>query len=90
MMDLLSKLRLHMSTLAHETRKEKIVEWIAAGDYGVAVEVEATFFSERPGEPYLTPQTVRFLEQVAKDAEAGDIESLRKAGQVFVQLSKAA
>jgi hypothetical protein len=78
-----------MSMPAHDTRKEKIVEWIAAGDYAVAVEVEALFFSERPGEPYLTPQTVRFLEQVAKDAEAGNIESLRKAGQVFVQLSKA-
>jgi hypothetical protein len=34
----------------------------------------------------LTPQTVRFLEQVARDARAGNLEALTKIGKVFVQL----
>ena len=65
---------------------EVIIEWITGGDYVVAVEIEATFLADRSGEPFLTPQTVRFLEQVAKDARAGNIEALQKAGRVFVQL----
>ncbi len=66
--------------------KKRLTEWVAGGRYVVAVEIEATIFSERPGEPFLTPQTVRFLEQVARDARAGNLEALTKIGRVFVQL----
>ena len=67
--------------------KTKLTEWVAGGRYVVAVEIEATIFPERPGEPFLTPQTVRFLEQVARDARsAGYLEALTKIGKVFVQL----
>ena len=54
--------------------KTRLTEWVAGGCYVVAVEIEATIFPERPGEPFLTPQTVRFLEQVARDARAGNLE----------------
>ena len=37
----------------------------------------------------LTPQTVRLLEQVARDARAGNLEALRNVGKVFVQLDGA-
>ena len=63
-----------------------ITEWITDGPYAVAVEVEATFFAERPGEPFLSPESIRLLEQVARDARAGDVEAMRKAGRVFIQL----
>ena len=66
--------------------KTRLTEWVAGGRYVVAVEIEATVFPERPGEPFLTPQTVRFLEQVARDARAGNLEALTKIGKVFVQL----
>jgi hypothetical protein len=66
--------------------KTRLTEWVAGGRYVVAVEIEATVFPERPGEPFLTPQTVRFLEQVARDARAGNLETLTKIGKVFVQL----
>jgi hypothetical protein len=65
--------------------KTRRTEWVAGGRYVVAVEIEATIFPERPGEPFLTPQTVRFLEQVARDARAGNLEALTKIGKVFVQ-----
>jgi hypothetical protein len=63
-----------------------MTEWVAGGRYVVAVEIEATIFPERPGQPFLTPQTVRFLEQVARDARASNLEALMKIGKVFVQL----
>ena len=69
--------------------KTRLTEWVAGGRYVVAVEIEATIFPERPGEPFLTPQTVRLLEQVARDARAGNLEALRKVGKVFVQLEGA-
>jgi hypothetical protein len=67
--------------------KSRRTEWVAGGRYVVAVEIEATIFPERPGEPFLTPQTVRFLEQVARDARSGNLEALTKIGKVFVQLN---
>ena len=66
--------------------KTRLTEWVAGGRYVVAVEIEATIVPERPGEPFLTPQMVRFLEQVARDARAGNLEALTKIGKVFVQL----
>lgn len=75
---------------ARATRQQtRITEWITSGRYAIAVEVDATVFSDRPGEPYLAPETVRFLDQVARDARAGDLEALKKAGKVFVQLDQA-
>jgi len=53
------------------------------------VEIEATIFPERSGEPFLTPQTVRLLEQVARDARADNLEALTKSGKVFVQFNTA-
>jgi hypothetical protein len=66
----------------------RLTEWVAGGPYVVAVEIEATIFPERPGEPFLTPQTVRLLEQVARDARACNVEALTKVGKVFVQLDR--
>ena len=78
-----------MALQTHTREKTRLTEWVAGGRYVVAVEIEATIFPERPGEPFLTPQTVRLLEQVARDARAGNLEALRKVGKVFVQLEGA-
>ena len=75
-----------MDIQTHTREKARLTEWVAGGRYVVAVEIEATIVPERPGEPFLTPQTVRFLEQVARDARAGNLEALTKIGKVFVQL----
>ena len=66
--------------------KTRLTEWVAGGRYVVAVEIEAILFPERPGQPFITPQTVRFLEQVARDARADNLEALTKIGKVFVQM----
>src|SRR5262249_53076952 len=69
-----------------QKRTERVTQWITGGPYAVAVEVDAVIYPERPGEPYLAPETVRFLEQLEKLAEAGDVGALQKAGDVFVRL----
>src|SRR5688500_5755065 len=75
-----------MAMQAPTREKTRLTEWVAGERYVVAVEIEATIFPERPGQPFLTPQTVRLLEQAARDARAGNLDALRKIGRVFVQL----
>ncbi len=68
--------------------RERIIEWVTGGRYAVAVEVEAIIYPDRLDAPYLTPQTVRYLEEVTKLAEAGDLEGLQKAGTVYIRLDE--
>ena len=66
----------------------RITEWVACGPYAVAVEVDAVSYLDRPGENFLSPETVRHLEKLEDLAAAGDIESLKKAGTVYVRLEE--
>jgi hypothetical protein len=70
-------------------KTERITEWVAGGRYAVAVEVQATYFADRPDEPFLTPETVRFLERVARDAREDNLEALCNVGKVYVLLETA-
>jgi hypothetical protein len=69
-------------------RKQRIIQWVTGGTYAVAVEVEAIFPSDDPSEPCLTPQTVRFLEELSERAEVGDVEALRRAGTVYTRINE--
>ncbi len=69
---------------------ERILEWVTGGSYAVAVEVDATIYPDRPAEPYLTPETVRYLERLRQLAEAGDVEALKQVGTVYVRLGEPA
>jgi hypothetical protein len=64
-------------------RREKRKRWIQRGQYAVEVEVEVVFPSEDPSEPCLEPEAVRFLAEVARRAEAGDLDYLRSVGKVY-------
>ena len=63
----------------HERRKR----WVQRGQYAVEVEVDVVYPAARPNEASLEPDTVRWLDEVARRAEAGDVEFLRHAGRVF-------
>jgi hypothetical protein len=69
-------------------RKQRIVQWVTGGKYAVAVEVEAIYPPDDPTEPCLTPQTVRWLEELADRAEAGDVAALRRAGTVYSRVAE--
>jgi hypothetical protein len=62
-------------------RREKRKRWVQRGQY--AVEVELVYPADRPAEACLEPNTVRWLDEVARHAEAGDLELLRNAGRLF-------
>jgi hypothetical protein len=71
------------ATEKRETRKR----WVQRGAYAVEVEVEVVFPADAPEEACLEPSTVRWLDEVARKAEEGDVEFLRNAGRVFQAIS---
>ena len=66
-----------------QERRETRKHWGQRGYYAVEVEVEVVYPADDPSEACLEPATVRWLDEVARHAEAGDLEYLRKAGRVF-------
>jgi hypothetical protein len=64
-------------------RREKRKRWVQRGDLAVEVEVDVLYPMDEPSEPCLEPATVRFLDEVARKAEEGDIAYLRRVGRVF-------
>jgi hypothetical protein len=73
---------------AMNDRREKRKRWVQRGEYAVEVEVEVVFPADCPSEACLEPATVRWLDEVARHAEAGDIEFLRSAGRVFQSVAR--
>jgi hypothetical protein len=64
-------------------RREKRKRWVQRRDLVVEVEVEVIYPDEDSGEPCLEPEAVRFLDEVGRKAEAGDMAYLRRVGRVF-------
>ncbi len=64
-------------------RREKRKRWVQRGQYAVELEVEVIYPEDDPSEPCLEPATVRWLDEVARRAEAGDVKFLQNAGRVF-------
>ena len=64
-------------------RREKRKRWVQRGEYAVEVEVEVVYPSDDSAEPCLEPETIRRLDEIARRAEAGDLEYLRRVGRVF-------
>lgn len=66
-----------------DDRRERRKRWVQRGQYAVEVEVDVVYPADDPSEPCLEPATVRWLDEIARKAEAGDIDYLRKVGRVF-------
>jgi len=47
------------------------------------LEIEVIYPEEAPGEACLEPDTVKFIDEVARRAEQGDLSYLRSVGRVF-------
>ena len=70
-------------TESRETRKR----WVQRGRYAVEVDVEVVYPDDDPTEACLEPETVRWLEEIARRAEQGDVEFLAQVGRVFESVS---
>lgn len=64
-------------------QRERRKRWVQRGAYAVEVEVDVVYQDESPSEACLEPATVRWLDEVARKADEGDLEFLRRAGRVF-------
>jgi hypothetical protein len=65
------------------TKREKRKRWVQRGEYAVQVEVEVIYPFDSPSEACLEPATVHWLDEVARKAEEGDVDFLRKAGRLY-------
>ncbi len=68
-------------------KRIKVQRWIHAEPCVVRVEVEAIIPDADPSEPCLEPATVRWLDDIQRQASAGQMEELAKIGQVYVRQS---
>lgn len=64
-------------------RRERRKRWIQRGSYAVEVEVDVIYPDDHATEPCLEPATVRWLDEVARRAEQGDLAYLKSVGRVF-------
>jgi len=64
-------------------RRGKVKRFVEAGDMVVVVEVPVLYAPEQPDEPLLEAETVRFLDEVTRRAEAGEKEWLREVGRIY-------
>ena len=64
-------------------RREKMIRWVHRGDLAIAVPIEVVYPIGDPSEPCIEPATARLLDEVARRAEAGDMNYLRSVGKVF-------
>jgi hypothetical protein len=79
----LSAPQAHKTMKTSKERREKRKRWVQRGKYAVEVEIEVIYPADDPSEPCLEPDTVRFLDEVARRAAKGDLDFLRRNGRVF-------
>lgn len=66
-------------------KREKRKRWVQRGNYAVDV----IYPVDDPSEPCLEAATIRWLDEIARRAEAGDLKYLRTVGRVFKAVSNA-
>jgi hypothetical protein len=64
-------------------KREKRTRLIQTDRYVVAVEVEVVFPTDAPDQPSIESETVNFLREVRKRAEAGDEAWLKQHGKLY-------
>jgi hypothetical protein len=69
--------------VAMADKRERRKRWVSRGRYAVEVEVEVIYPEEDPSVACLEPATLRWLDEVARRAEAGDVPYLRSIGKVY-------
>ncbi len=72
-------------------RRLGLLQWIegrgARGPFVVSVMAEAVIPDADPSEPCFEPDTLRWLDEVQRLADAGDTKALSKLGEVYVRKS---
>lgn len=64
-------------------RREKRKRWVQRGQYAVEVEVDVLYPEDDPAEACIEPDTIRWLDEIARRAEQGDVDFLRRVGRIY-------
>jgi hypothetical protein len=64
-------------------KREKQKRWVQRGQYAVELDVEVIYPADDPAQACMEPATIRWLDEVARKAEEGDVEFLRRAGRLY-------
>lgn len=64
-----------------------VTKWIHGRSCVVKVQAEAVVPDADPSEPCLEPATIRWLDDIQAQADAGDVDALAKIGDVYVRKS---
>ncbi len=67
-----------------EGKRVRLKRWVHTDRCIVRVELDAIIPVDDPSEPCFEPDTVEFLKQVRERAEGGDLEWLKRHGEVYV------
>ncbi len=66
-------------------KRVKLSKWIHADNCAVRVEVDAVIPDADPSEPCLEPPALRWLDELQRLANEGNVEELAKHGAVYVR-----
>ena len=72
-----------MAEANEQIRRGTIKRYIEAADMVVVVEVPVIYAPEQPDEPLLEADTIRFLDEVTRRAQAGDRAWLHTVGRIY-------
>ena len=71
-------------------KRTKVTKWIHGSRCVVRVEVDAVIPDADPSQPYLEPAALRWLDELQRLADAGDVDTLATSsagGDVYVRRS---
>jgi hypothetical protein len=68
-------------------KRIRVSKWIVGDRCAVKVEVEEVLPDFDPSEPCLEPATIKFLDDLQRMANAGQLDELAKHGEVYVRRS---
>ncbi|MGB2822027.1 MAG: hypothetical protein WBF17_13670 [Phycisphaerae bacterium] len=72
-----------MNESSKAPKRGTVKRFVEAGDMVVVVEVPVIYAPEQPDEPLLEAETIRFLDEVTRRAQAGEKQWLRNVGRVY-------
>ena len=68
-------------------KRIKVTQWIHGKLCVVRVDVDAVIPDEDPSEPCFEPPALKWMDELQRLADAGDVEALAKVGDVYVRRS---
>ncbi len=68
-------------------KRTKVSKWIHGRGCAVRVQADAVIPDADPSEPCLEPHTLRWLDELQRLADEGNVDALAKMGEVYVRKS---